>query len=180
VKLVTSFADEVAWHGLAVRRGENEFVIEDILVYPQEVTGSTVQTDQTLYTNWLYGFDDETFDKIRMQGHSHVNMGVSPSDVDKSHRAKILAQLDKGMFYIFMIWNQLLQIHTIIYDMKNSFLYENSDITVKIIGDDSLESFLADAKEKVQLKKSNVGKPRRFKPQDWDWYNCGLYDPYEL
>ena len=35
---------------------------------PQEVTVSTVNTDQAAYTEWLYGLDDDTFNKIRMQG----------------------------------------------------------------------------------------------------------------
>ena len=103
VALVTEFTDEVGWHGSVSRTGDNEFVIEDIFVYPQEVTGSTVNTDQFKYTEWLYGLDDETFNKIRMQGHSHVNMGVSPSGVDDKHRQQILNQLEPDMFYIFMI-----------------------------------------------------------------------------
>jgi len=45
--LITEFTDEVAWHGIVVRDdiAENEFTVEDIFVYPQEVTGSTVVTD---------------------------------------------------------------------------------------------------------------------------------------
>ena len=105
VALVMEFPDEIGWHGTVSRSGDNEFIITDIFVYPQEVTGSTVNTDQQAYTEWLYELDDETFGKIRMQGHSHVNMGVSPSGVDDKHRQKILDQLEKNMFYIFMVWN---------------------------------------------------------------------------
>jgi len=152
VALIHAFSDEVAWHGLAARQAKNEFVIEDICVYPQEVTGSTVNTDQEGYTEWLYEFDDDTFAKIRMQGHSHVNMGVSPSTVDDRHRQQLLDQLDDDMFYIFMVWNKALKMHTLIYDMANNVLYEDGDVDVKIIGDDSLDAFLADAKEKVQKK----------------------------
>ena len=65
--LITAFPDEVAWHGIAARQGHGEFIIEDIFVYPQEVTGSTVVTDQAGYTEWLYDFDDDDFNKIRMQ-----------------------------------------------------------------------------------------------------------------
>jgi len=111
--LVTEFEDEVAWHGTVTRDGKNEFTIEDVLIYPQEVTGSTVITDQKAYAEWLYEFDSETFNKIRMQGHSHVNMGVTPSGVDNTHRQGILDQLEEGMFYIFMIWNKALRVHTI-------------------------------------------------------------------
>ena len=195
VALVTTFADEVAWHGVTTRHGRSEFIVEDIIVYPQEVTGSTVNTDQKGYTKWLYEFDDDTFNAIRMQGHSHVNMGVSPSGVDSGHREQILGQLDADMFYIFMVWNKRLETHTLIYDMENNILYEDGDVAVKIIGDESLDVFLEDAKKKVQKKSAAAKAPAKsYKktksgavedPESlWEDFfglrNYGLYDPYEL
>ena len=191
VTLINTFSDEVAWHGMAVKKAENEFIIEDICVYPQEVTGATVNTDQERYTKWLYEFDDEAFNKIRMQGHSHVNMGVSPSGVDSGHREKILDQLDDDMFYIFMVWNKSLKTHTLIYDMENNILYDDKDVTVKIIGDDSLDEFLVDAEKKVQKKKAVACRVKAHKekkevpePQRplWDRPHGygGLYDYYDL
>jgi hypothetical protein len=192
IALVTAFSDEVAWHGTVTRAGKSEFIIEDIFVYPQEVTGSTVNTDQEGYTQWLYGFDDEVFSKIRMQGHSHVSMSVFPSGVDSGHRAQILDQLDEDMFYIFMVWNKRLETHTLIYDMANNVLYEDGDVTVKILGDESLDEFLADAKEKVRKKKAvtvraKAKRERHELPQPqgsiWDRYHerCySLQDFYEL
>jgi len=196
VALVTNFSDEVAWHSTAVRHNKNEFIIEDIFVYPQEVTGSTVTTDQEGYTKWLYEFDDDTFNAIRMQGHSHVNMGVSPSGVDEGHREQILSQLDTDMFYIFMVWNKKLETHTLIYDMENNILYDDDDITVKIIGDDSLDEFLEDAMSKVQKKsyslektstkvgkknKKEEGKETEIDDLDFPWdqfYGCDEYSRY--
>lgn len=189
VALVTAFSDEVAWHGTVTRKAANEFIVEDIVVYPQEVTGATVNTDQERYSTWLYAFDDDSFNKMRMQGHSHVNMGVSPSGVDSGHREKILDQLDDNMFYIFMIWNKSLKTHTLIYDMENNILYDDKDVTVKIIGDDSMDAFLADAEKIVQKKKPPVYKvkPQKNKgaAQEPDdplldyFYRRGLYDPYD-
>jgi hypothetical protein len=166
VALINAFSDEVAWHGAVTRIADNEFVIEDIFVYPQEVTGSTVNTDQEGYTKWLYEFDDEAFSKIRMQGHSHVNMGVNPSGVDSGHREKILDQLDNDMFYVFMIWNKSLATHALIYDMENNILYDDKDVTVKLAGDGSLDEFLADAEKKVQKKKAAVQKAKIKKDKD--------------
>ena len=193
VALVTACPDEVAWHGSVIRQAKNEFIIEDIFVYPQEVTGSTVNTDQERYTQWLYEFDDDAFRKMRLQGHSHVNMGVSPSGVDSGHREKILDQLDADMFYIFMIWNKALKSHTLIYDMENNILYEDGDITVKIVGDEDMDTFLADAEEKVQQRKAPVIKVKakrekaepqgsildRFYRHGYSLYDAA-YDPYEL
>jgi len=166
VALVTGFSDEVGWHGSAARFGENEFTIDNIFVYPQTVTGSTVTTDQTAYTDWLYGLDDETFNNLRMQGHSHVNMGVLPSKTDDKHRQQILDQLEKDMFYIFQIWNKSLSTHTLIYDMERNILYENADIEVKVRGDEDMGKFLADAQDKVQKLSNKSSKKPKSKKQN--------------
>ena len=105
--LIREFDKEVAWHGVAERCEEKDtYLISDILVYPQEVTGSTVTTDQNEYEMWLMKQEDDVFNNIRMQGHSHVNMSTSPSSVDLNLYDGILSQLDSDMFYIFMIYNK--------------------------------------------------------------------------
>lgn len=152
--LIREFDKEVAWHGLAYRcddETKDEYIIKDILVYPQEVTGSTVNTDQQKYQSWLMAHDDEVFNNIRMQGHSHVNLGVTPSGVDLSLYERILDQLDDSMFYIFLIYNKRGEKTYMIYDMAKNIMFETSDVTVKIIDDGSgLSKFLEDAKSKVQ------------------------------
>ena len=195
VTLLAEFKDEVAWHGTVSRLSEDEFIIEDVLVYPQEVTGSTVNTDQEKYTKWLYDLEDDTFNAIRMQGHSHVNMGVSPSRVDDNHRQKILSQLESTMFYIFMIWNKSLAVHTLVYDMQRNILYENDDVKIRLVGEESLVGFLADAKEKVQKaaykapstisrkKPTHKSKKQRGKKptSEYDYDGvAGMYDHYDL
>ena len=147
-QLVSKFDKEVAWHGIA-KRGEepDTFVIEDILVYPQEVTGSTVTTDQVEYQTWLMNHEDEVFNNIRYQGHSHVNMGTSPSAVDTTLYDSILAQLEDGMFYIFMIWNKKDDKTIKIYDLRENVFFDTTDVKVGVIG---LEGFMDDAKGMVK------------------------------
>lgn len=137
--LIKGFDKEVAWHGLAYRgeEGKDEYFITDILVYPQEVTGATVNTDQEKYQMWLMNHDDDVFNNIRMQGHSHVNMGVTPSGVDNSLYERILEQLDDGMFYIFLIYNKKGDKTFKIYDLAKNILFETGDVTVKILDDDA-------------------------------------------
>lgn len=147
--LVNGFSTEVAWHGTCRRDDEDssKFIIDDILIYPQVVTGATVNTDQGPYQTWLYQLEDGVFNNLRMHGHSHVNFSTSPSKTDLDHQAKILSQLEDDMFYVFIIWNQKGE-HTIkIYDLKNNTLYDDSDITVVVEG---YQSFLKDAEEMVK------------------------------
>lgn len=151
--LISRFDSEVAWHGTVQRPSENCFVIKDILVYPQEVTGANVTTDQEEYQQWMMMLDDDTFNSLHMQGHSHVNMSVSPSTTDLTHQEEILAQLSDEHFYIFMIWNKRGERNIKIFDMRSNTMYENSDIIVGFAGDPvSLDGFVDDAKTKVVRK----------------------------
>lgn len=151
--LLYSFDSEVAWHGTVERVADDCFLISDILVYPQEVTGTTVNTDQEKYQQWLMEIDGEVFDKLHMQGHSHVNMATSPSVTDLTHQEAILSQLDDQRFYIFMIWNKRMERNIKIYDMASNTLYEDSDIAVTVQGEGcDLDRFIKDAKSAVVKK----------------------------
>ena len=152
--LVQKFDKEIAWNGLAKRfdtgDGENEFIIYDILVYPQKVTGTTVTVDAEKEAEWKDSLPDEVFNHIRFQGHSHVNMGVSPSSTDTSQYKDYLTQLDPDDFYIFMIMNKKDEIYAIVYDMAANIMYENNDVNVVIAkDDDSIIDFLDDADDMV-------------------------------
>lgn len=153
--LIQQFDSEVAWHGV-VHRDEDDptiFRITDILVYPQIVSGATVNTDQDAYQTWLYAFDDDVFNNIRMQGHSHVRMGTNPSGVDTTHQEKILSQIRDDDYYIFMIWNKQYEHFVRIFDLKNNTLYETADVDV-LIGDEglNLSDFVKGAKEIVKAR----------------------------
>lgn len=155
--LLMSFSSEVAWHGVGERlesASGAEFLITDILVYPQTVSGTTVEMDTEEYAKWLMdNIDDDRFNHIIMQGHSHVNMGCTPSGVDSNHQEQILEQLTDDMFYIFMIWNKRLENNTKIYDLANNTLYENKDITYGIYSNEvDLEQFTTEAKAMVKSK----------------------------
>ena len=157
VMLIKEFDKEVAWHGVARRvedESKDEYIISDIMVYPQTVTGASVEMDTEKYAVWLMdNADDERFDNIHMQGHSHVNMGTTPSSVDLNHQEEILNMLGDEDFYIFMIWNKSFTSTNKVYDLKKNILFEDRDITVKIIGGvEDLDAFVKAAKDMVKTK----------------------------
>jgi hypothetical protein len=125
---------EIAWHG-SVTRKDNNFTVHDVYLYPQIVTGGTVNTDQTEYNKWVEELDDDTFNKMRLQGHSHVNFGASPSGTDKDYYSSILNVLNKNDFYIFMIINKSGSMYFEIYDLENNVIYENQDVNVNVLTD---------------------------------------------
>lgn len=156
--LISTFDKEVAWNGLAKRiDGEDSFLIYDILVYPQKVTGTTVNVDAEKEFAWKDALPDEVFNNIRFQGHSHVNMGTSPSGTDNKQYEDILSQIKDDMFYIFMIWNKKGSYWTKIYDLRENVLFEDNDCEVKVLQDeDGIMSFIEEAKGMVSEEKPAV------------------------
>lgn len=148
--LVHKYSTEVEWHGIVERLGETEFLVKDILIFPHEVSGATVTSDQACYEEWLDSLDDETFNACRFHGHSHVNMGVSPSGVDTAYRKRILGNFatpseGDDYFYIFIITNKKGDISGEIYDLSNNALYGTTEITISVTEVDDVKRRIKDA-----------------------------------
>ena len=153
IMLVTAFDKEVAWHFVASRgEAENEYLITDVLVYPQTVTGVTVEMDQEEYAKWRdegVQSDDGRFFWMNGQGHSHVNMSTSPSDTDLKHQQGILDDLRRTGFYIFAIWNKKGE-HTLwIYDLAKNIVFEDKDIKIEIGENDNEYADFIDAAKAI-------------------------------
>lgn len=156
--LVHTYSTEVEWHGVVERTAADAFHIKDVLIFPHKVTSATVISDQTEYEKWLDTLDDNTFNALRFHGHSHVNMGVTPSGVDMTYRYNILNNFGtpsetSNLFYIFLIFNKRGDISGEIYDLQNNALYSKSttadEIKIVIEDCDWLTDFLDEAKKVV-------------------------------
>lgn len=179
--LLNEFNSEVAWHGVVNRADESHFIVGDIIVYPQIVTGSTVNTDQDAYNEFMMNLDDETYNHLHFQGHSHVNMGTTPSSTDLEHQGKIVEQLSGEDYYVFMIWNKRLEWNAWIYDMSANTVWEKADICVEVEDTNTnLSAFLSEAKTLVQKEaKKTKKKPVRTKEErEEDDYVDKLFEDY--
>lgn len=137
--LVEKTQSEIGWYMLTERLSDYEFLIKDIIVFPQTVTGSTVNTDEMEHEKWLVSLPDEVYEQIHGHGHSHVEMGTSPSGVDDDFRARIKPTLPADDYYIFIIVNRKMSININILDRKTGFIYENNDCTWGISFDANAE-----------------------------------------
>lgn len=132
IYLVDKCDKEIAWHGLVTHdKTKHTYIIEDIIVYPQTATATTVTTDDAEIANWFNSLDDETFFKIRLQGHSHVNMSTSPSRTDIAYYNQLLQNLGDDDYYIFMILNKRNSLFINIYDYSQNVIFEEKDITIQ-------------------------------------------------
>ena len=152
--LLMTFESEVGWYAVAHRHGELDddiYVIDDVLVFPQIVTGTTVDSDDDARIEWFNTISDEELINIRGDFHSHVNMGTSPSGTDDKEVEAVLENLDGDAFRIFMIWNKKLEFTCRIFDMEKNVFFGTKDVDVEVEGID-IEEFLADAKDMVSKK----------------------------
>jgi len=117
--LVMGSDKEIAWHGYVIEK-DGRYLITDIMVYPQQVSAATVDADEKRYTEWMMSFK-ENVKSIRMQGHSHVNMGTSPSGTDLSYYDELVRQVQD--YYLFMIINKRGDIHWRFYNKRSNILY---------------------------------------------------------
>lgn len=149
--LVLKSDKEIAWHGIVEHHPAlNTYLISDILVYPQIIAHTTVDSDETEYPKWIMK-NHKILNTIRMQGHSHVNMNVSPSGTDTSYYNELVAQVED--YYIFMIINKKQDLYVRFYDRPNNIMYEGLPIVIKDGQEEfNLDTFYEDSKKMFTLK----------------------------
>lgn len=84
--IVAHCSAEVGWLGLVeYYEDSNVYLVTDIFVPPQEVTGTTTEIESDAMAALANDLLDQGLDtsKLYYWGHSHVNMGVSPSGQDE-------------------------------------------------------------------------------------------------
>lgn len=162
VALVDMCDKEIAWHGIVFKEN-NVYTVKDIVVFPQEVTGATVTSNETEYSMWLMQQPDDVFNNLRFHGHSHVNMATRPSGVDTSYQEDILKNLKD--FYIFAILNKKGDHWLSIYDVEDNIAYEDKDITLVLPDTEVEEWAMEEIKTKVRAKQPSrpVATPK-YKP----------------
>ena len=147
MSLVKASDKELAWHGTVEHTSDFDYSITDILVYPQEVTGITVTSCDDKYPEWINKLEDATINKLRFQGHSHVNMTASPSGVDTNNWEEFLSMIEEDGYYIFCIANKRHEIYCTLYDMKNNAIFEPKDLTFVVVDSNNnpVEKWATDA-----------------------------------
>lgn len=160
-ELVSHFSSEVAWHGVVHREGTH-FTVSRIIVYPQLVTSGTVESDDENYSKFLDTLPDDVYNHIRLQGHSHVNMGVSPSGTDLDFYDQLMEHIPD--FYITLIINKSGAVWVELYDIPMNVVYETTDLILEKPVNDFIEGAQLMIKPKVNLLKGKY--PTKFQELD--------------
>ena len=132
--LVDKSDKEIGWYGIVNEMPglQATYIIEDIIVYPQKVTGVTVEQDEDRMFEFEMSLTTEQVNHKRFHGHSHVNMGTGPSGVDESFYQDLLSQVTD--YFIITITNKRNEYTTRFYDVANNILY--TEVPIQLIQND--------------------------------------------
>lgn len=148
-KLVSDTSTEIGWYGTVTKQpGLDEvYIIDDIIVYPQRVTGVTCEQDDDKMFDFEMSLTTEQVNHKRFQGHSHVNMGVTPSGVDEQFYRDLLTQVND--YFIITVTNKREEYTTRFYDIANNIVY--SDLPIRVITESGgiLDAWYEDAKKQL-------------------------------
>lgn len=182
LSLINSYNTEVQWHGLVVRDNDTTFTVYDILIFPHSVTSCTVTSQQEEYEKWLNSLTNDEYRDLRFHGHSHVNMGVTPSSVDTNYRINIIKNFGKptpedDYFYIFFIGNKKGSYDIEIYDISNNVLYNTKDIllNVELEEGETLQKFMCEAESVV----SEITPKQSYKTSFINKYHANNFGGYD-
>lgn len=104
---------EVSWFGV-VNKKKNGYHLVDILFPPQENSATFVTTKDDEYPEWMFKNITKKglATKIRLHGHTHPNMGVSPSATDITQFDTLLKEVE---YMIQFIINEKLDTHCLVF-----------------------------------------------------------------
>jgi hypothetical protein len=116
-------------------------------VYPQKVTGVTCEQDDDKMFNFEMSLTTDQVNHKRFQGHSHVNMGVTPSGVDEQFYRDLLTQVND--YFIITITNKREEYTTRFYDIANNIVYSGLPIKVLTENGSVLDAWYENAKTQL-------------------------------
>jgi hypothetical protein len=159
--LVDKCDKEVGWYGIVdtVPGLEATYLIEDIVVYPQKVTGATVEQDEDRMFEFEMSLTTEQVNHKRFHGHSHVNMSTNPSGVDENFYQDLLSQTND--YFIITVTNKRNEYTTRFYDVANNILY--TEVPIELIQDDGTSYLEWFENNKEQIKEPTKSFESSFK-----------------
>jgi hypothetical protein len=114
---------EVGWLGLVNPLPSGDYLVYDIFVPPQRVHGAETEIDQEAMTDLAMQLIDAGQDTNQLfyWGHSHVNMGVSPSGQDERQIDEYLAHCPR---FIRGIYNKKGERKVDVFDRDTGVVYQ--------------------------------------------------------
>lgn len=132
-KLVELCDGEVGWLGLVDELAGGDYLITDIFIPEQVVSGATTDIESDAVANLAVELESQGIDstKLRYWGHSHVNMQVSPSGTDEAQLADYMEHCD---WFIRGIYNKKKEYKLDVFDKRVNCVFQKCDHVLHNIG----------------------------------------------
>lgn len=166
--LVHTHSEEIGWYGTVERHPNNQFIINDIIVYPQHVSGATCEQDESRMFEFETSLTNEQVNARRFQGHSHVDMGTTPSCVDEEFYKQLMEHVTD--YFMVAVINKSGSIYTRFYDVEHNIIY--TDVPIWVIDESGI---CIDKWVKDQLEEKITARPVSTSVKRYD-YGGKQYD----
>ena len=143
---------EIGWLGFVEKYEGVGFLITDCVLLKQEVHATTTEIDPMALIEFWNQTPPEQQSKIKIWGHSHVNMSTTPSGQDDSQMEYFK---DGNKWFIRLITNKKREYHIDIYDYENGLKVhmDQSDLKTYNPAEKELrDQIKAEINEKVSKK----------------------------
>lgn len=120
--IVAKATGEVGWLGTVEKMGK-DYLITNIYIPPQTVTSVTTDIEADAVAKIALQIMDDGGDlaSLRYWGHSHVNMGVTPSSTDEAQIDEYMEQSD---WFIRGIYNKKGESKVDVFDRTNGVVFQ--------------------------------------------------------
>lgn len=167
--------DEIGWLGYCTKDGNN-YIIQDVKLFNQEVNGTTCEIDEKCVAEFAEDLLSkpggvELCNIIRVWGHSHVRMGVSPSGQDEAQFERLYTDSDD--FYIRIIANKQGDMKLDLHDCVTGVTYNNLQWQEYRTSTIDKESIIKEIAQKV--KKKVYTQPFNKTATYYDTYDKGYW-----
>ena len=180
---------EIGWLGYVSKLDDTSYLIEDVFLLKQKVHSATTEIDPealaTLATELIRQGDEgiAKYNKIRMWGHSHVNMSTGASGQDDSQ----MNDFATNDFYIRLIGNKRGEWNVCLYDYTNNVLWSGLSLQLyytSSVNPEDLAKEIEDNVSKITFNTPSVtpwvgGRRRNFYFDDDDYYDSYFPSSYK-
>lgn len=157
---------EIGWLGYVNKVSDTLYIIEDVVLLKQKVHSATTEIDPGAIAELVTELckteeGKEKYNKLKMWGHSHVNMSTGASGQDDAQ----MNDFANDTYFIRLIGNKRGEWNVCLYDYENNILWSGLTLSYYFDVDINDEELAADIKEKV----SEILP----KPLGFTWKNYG-------
>ena len=162
---------EIGWLGIVSITDNGDYVIDDVYLPEQVVTGTTTDIESDAVGNLAVELECAGIDSSRLRywGHSHVEMAVSPSGTDE---AQVSEYLEHCNYFIRGIYNKKRDTKVDIFNVDRCLVYQKvNNGLIPSAEDNELSKSI---KQEIANKVKHPPPPAALKPN----YSPGYYPGY--